>query len=101
MPVKRIPKNAVFTKDPHSIGDYEVRWTNFLAANSDTIATGTFVIVSGDGALVKTNEQQTSSSMYVWLASGTHQQWYDVECKIDTTGGRHWERSIRIKVVQK
>ena len=101
MVTRRIPKDAQFTKDPGEHGDYEVRWVDFLGVNADTILTGTFNILTGDGELHKTNEFLTSTAMYVWLATGTHQVWYEVENIIQTVGGRTWNRSILIKVVEK
>lgn len=101
MATRTIPKDAQFTKDPNDLGDYEVRWTHFLGVNADEIATGTFNLLTGDGALAIINEFITTTAMYVWLASGTHQQQYEIENVIQTVGGRRWNRSILIKVVEK
>jgi hypothetical protein len=101
MATRKIPKDAQFVKDPNDLGDYEVRWTHFLAANSDQVSTGTFNILTGDGELMIANEYVTPTSMYVWFASGTHQQQYEIENVIHTVGGRRWNRSILIKVVER
>lgn len=95
-----IPELAQFKKDPFDWGDWEIRWLHYLAKHSDTIATGSFTILTpNDGALVIGNVLQTSTSQYVWLYTGTLNQEYYVQGIIDTTGGRRWRRTILVKIV--
>lgn len=96
---RKIPKEAIFTKDPDEIADYRVDWSVFLGTDSDTIVTGTFIMESG--ALKKCSEEMGSTYMDIWVSSGTASVDYEIINRIETLGGRHWDRTILMKVIPK
>jgi len=96
---KNLPKEAIFTKDPNEIADYRVNWATFLGTDSDTIVTGTFSIEPG--TLVKESEVMTTTYMDIWISSGTASVDYEILNEITTLGGRTWQRTILMKVIEK
>jgi hypothetical protein len=95
---RKIPKEAIFTKDPDEVADYRVDWGTFLGTDSDTIVTGTF---SADAGITIDSEEMTSTSMDVWLSGGTDKEDYEIANRITTLGSRTWERTILIQVIEK
>jgi hypothetical protein len=96
---RKIPPEAVCEKDPNEKADYRVDWGTFLGADNDTIVTGTFSVQPG--TLYKESEIQATTYMDIWVSSGTDKVDYEITNTIDTLGGRHWERTILIKVIEK
>lgn len=96
--VRIIPVDAVFTKDPDEVKDFQVNWATALGADVDTIVTGTFTAETG---ITKDSEVMTTTTMTVWLSGGTDANDYEILNEIETARGRTWHRSILIKVIEK
>ena len=96
--VRKIPPEAIFTKDPDEVKDFRVDWATALGADVDTIVTGTFVSEAG---ITKDSEVMSSSYMDVWVSGGTDAEDYEILNEITTALGRIWHRSILIKVIEK
>lgn len=85
-------------KDPNAILDYELDWSAWLiAANSDTIATSTWIVPDGlTRALAGDSHNDTSA--VIWLSGGTAGQLYTLTNRITTTGGRTEDRTRALYV---
>ena len=86
-----------FTKDPHAILDYTVRWIDWLASG-DAISSSSWIVESG---IVTVSTSNTTSDAIIFLASGTVGQIYEVTNRIITTGSRQDERTISILIEDK
>lgn len=81
-------------KDPSDLLDYSISWSGLLG--SDTISTVTWTVPSG---LVSESQSNTATRTTIWLSGGTAGTTYAVACLIVTTGGREFERSASLTVV--
>lgn len=97
-------------KDPSAVLDYVFDWaplTNGRAgATSDWLASGETIssktVTAESGITVDSSSiTDSSTSVTVWLSSGTAGSNYLVTCRIVTSGGRTDERSIRLLVRQR
>jgi hypothetical protein len=82
-------------KDPDAVVDYEATWTPWLAEDSDTIVTATWIVPTG---LTVTDESHTDTTATVWLSGGTVGQSYVVTSRVTTAQGRTDDRSMLIVV---
>ena len=100
---KKLPEEAIFTKDPDEKADYRVNWGTFLGTDSDTIVTGTFSLDASneDTGLVLGTEILSSTYMDIWTHTGTSNKDYEIMNQIETAAGRRWNRTILIKVIPK
>ena len=94
---------AYIEKDPYSVLDYTLDWTNWMPAG-DTITTVTITAqtISGDTAPLAIDS--TTNTDYLATANisgGTVGNIYNVEYKIDTTNGLKDSRNIRITVLER
>lgn len=90
-------------KDDQAVLDYIFDWTNWLNDVTDSISSKVASIGSNgsaDGILTIQSSaiDGTSKKVTIWLAGGTVDQTYQVECKITTAAGRTDERSIYVKI---
>jgi hypothetical protein len=83
----------VFTKDPNATLDYSVDWTNWL--DTDTIASVVWVVPAG---ITQSSVSNTTKVATIWLSGGTTGKFYNITCRITTTGGRIDDRTITITV---
>jgi len=83
-------------KDPDSILDYVVDWSEWLG--SDTVSSSTFTVGTG---LTKDSESNTTTTATVWVSGGTANSSYTVTNRIVTAGGRTADRSFVVKVVER
>lgn len=88
---------ADFIKDPSSVLDYTVDWSNWLASG-ETISASAFTVESG---LTKDSESNGDTSGTVWLSGGTAGTAYSVTHQITTTAGRTDERSFVVDVLSR
>jgi len=86
-----------FTKDPHGIVDYTVRWTSWLPSD-DTISSSSWTVPAG---IVKTSESNDTVDAIIFLASGTVGQIYEITNRIITAGGRQNDQTISILIEEK
>lgn len=82
-----------YLKDPISVLDYTVDWSDWL--DGDTIATSIWTVPTG---ITQASETETTTAATIWLSGGTDGSDYTVTNRITTVGGRTDERSIVIVV---
>ena len=89
-----------FRKDPNSVLDYKIDWTNWLAYTSpaDTISTSSW---TADSGITIDSSSKTTRKATVWLSGGTVGGEYEVTNRIVTAAGRTVDRSIWISVVER
>jgi hypothetical protein len=94
---------AYIEKDPYSVLDYSLDWTNWMPAG-DTITsiTVTAETISGDSSPL-TIDSTTNTSYIVTanISGGTAGNIYNIEFKIVTTNGLRDSRNFRIKVLER
>lgn len=86
-------------KDPQAVLDWKYDWVNWMAAG-ETIS-GTPTITITPSGLTKDSQANTTTSVTVWLSSGTLGVTYRVACRIVTSQGRTDERTIGIRVTDR
>ena len=93
---------ATFTKDPDSLLDYEIDWTNFLSDSDgnviDSLLSSTFIAPAGVTVRLNPPSTFTSTNTRVWLEGGTEGSQYDVVNRIQTADGRVEDRFFRIRI---
>ena len=87
---------AVFEKDPQSVLDYEINWTEWL--KGDTIIVSQWTVEEG---LIQDSNSFTDTITTVWFSGGTNQSRYEATNSIITGNGRAADRTIRIKCKEK
>jgi hypothetical protein len=85
-------------KDPDAKLPFAVDWTEWLAAEGDTVSSFIWIVPAG---LTKESEATSGAKATVWLSGGTADQNYTVICRITTTGGRIDDRHLTIQVRQR
>lgn len=108
-----------YEKDPQDFLDYGIKAADALHAESDEIdqdEDGNFLVTwTVPDGLVKENESirdgetekvdpgtiVPNSVGIVWLSGGTVGETYQVSGRIETTGGRTYERSFTVYVVER
>lgn len=88
---RRDAQGFYIQKDPDSVLDYVVDWSDWLGA--DTITNAAFTVPAG---LTKQSETFNATSATVWLAGGTAGTSYNVNCRVTTAAGRVVDRSFRV-----
>lgn len=86
-----------FRKDPASVLDYGIDWSDWLDSG-ETISTSTWTVPVG---ITKDSESNGDTSTLVWLSGGTAGTTYELANKIVTSDGRTVERTIEIIVEQR
>lgn len=86
---------STFEKQPSEIQDYDIDFSEWLAAFPDT---ATDYTVTVDAGITKGDTSMTGGVVKVWLSDGTSGTTYKVAAKITTAGGRVKEDEIKIKV---
>lgn len=71
-------------KDPDSVLDYKIDWSEWLASG-DTVNGAAWTAATG--ITIDSSAYDTTSST-VWLSGGTVGEEYEVMCEIETAGGR-------------
>ena len=85
-------------KEPDEVLDYTFDWSDWLTEISDTISSDTVTVESG---LTEDSNSNDTTSVTVWVSSGTAGTSYTVSSKIVTAGGRTAERTITIDVKER
>jgi hypothetical protein len=86
-----------FIKDPSSVLDYRIDWTDWLQPG-DTISTSNWTVPAGISKDSNTNDTVSAT---IWLSGGTAGNIYNIVCRIVTAVGRTDERSLDIKVEER
>lgn len=85
-------------KDPDALLDYPLDWTGWLADAADTIVASTWEVADGTVIIDSGRTSFNSSGTIVWLSGGIAGETVIVTNHIVTAGGRHDDRSLRIKI---
>ena len=93
----RWKKNLTFRKDPDSVLDYVMDYTDWLPTG-DTIDSHTVTVDSG---ITLDSSSNTTTAVTAWLSGGTAGNVYSITYQAVTSGGRTIDRTIRIKVENK
>jgi len=80
-------------KDPDSIIDYGVDWSNWLATG-ETITSSAWIVPAG---LTNDSDSNTSTATAIFLSGGTSGTTYELTNRVTTSGGRTEDRSMLIK----
>jgi len=86
-------RGLTFIKDPDSVLDYPVNFSDWLGV--DTIDSHT---VTAESGLTKDSSSNDSTTVTAWVSGGTVGNTYDLTYHIVTTAGREIDRTIKIKV---
>lgn len=93
---------ATFTKDPDSLLDYEIDWSNFLSDPDgnvvDSLIASSFIPGAGITVRLDPPATFTSTKTRVWIEGGTEGSQYDIVNRIRTSDGRIEDRFFRIKI---
>ena len=84
---------AFIKKDPESVLDYTINWSDFLTTG-DTVASATYTVDTG---LTKDSNSNTTTATTVTLSGGTAGTVYTVKCVMTTTASRVAARRFRVK----
>lgn len=86
-----------FRKDPQSVLDYGIDWSDWLASG-ETISTSTWTVPTG---ITEDSDSKGDTSTIIWLSGGTAGATYKIANKIVTSDSRTVERSIDIIMEQR
>lgn len=93
------PPVQSFTKDPGSVLDYGLDWSELTSA--DPIVESTWTVTTTPSDLTIDESPPSSFSgdeTRVWLSGGTDGRTYDVVNQIRTQAGRVYERTLEVQV---
>ena len=82
-----------FEKDPDSTEDYAFNWVMDLGG--DTISSSTFSLPDG---LTEVSTSNTESVTQIFVSGGACGQTYRITNRIQTSGGRTFDKTIRILI---
>jgi hypothetical protein len=97
------PTNTRFkVKNPGSTVDYQFSWTEYLAAQSDSISTATCVVDNPTGSeddLTINSVSHDSTTVTVWVSAGVVGTIYQLTNTVTTAGTRTdtWTALIEIQ----
>ena len=98
-------------KDKDELLDYSIDWSRFL--NTDTISGVTWYIDAADGIKTEVSATDIVSGLQfvqgtytntvatIRLGLGTNNVRYRITCKVTTSGGLQYERSVFLRIKEK
>lgn len=84
-------------KDPDDVLDYPIDWSDVLALDEDTISTVTWTFPAG---ITKVSQTEDDTVAVAWISGGTDGVRYSIGCRIQTAGGRIYDRTFELSVRQ-
>lgn len=90
-----MPILEFFKKQPADVQDYDIDFTEYLDALTDTAASA---VVDPEPGITVVNYLILGNAVKVWLSGGTSGQKYKVTVRLTTTGGRVKEVEILLIV---
>ena len=91
-------------KDPDEIEDFICDWTARLG-DSDAISTSLWIVPTGINDIAESFDNNVTigdlpnrSGTTIWLSGGTEGSTYTFVNRIETTGGRTYDQSIKLKI---
>lgn len=88
-------------KDPDEVLDYAIDWTAELADKNDTAQSAAWTVPDGLTQPAGKPPTLDGGKATVWLAGGTSGRTYSVSCRLTTTAGRIYDRSLVITVANR
>lgn len=85
-------------KDPAAILDYCFDWSDWLAGDSDTIASHTVTV---DAGITLDSDSATTTKVTAWVSGGTGGNSYKLTCRIVTAQARTDERHMILHVQER
>lgn len=85
-----------FVKDPNSVEDFEFNWVAEL--NGDTISTSSFILPDG---MTQVSASNTTTTATVFVSGGTNGQLYRITNRVVTAGGRTYDRTYRVLIMDR
>lgn len=90
-----MPILETFQKQPADVQDYDIDFSEYLSALTDTAASA---VVEAEPGITVVNHLIIGTRVKVWLSGGTSGVRYKVTVRLTTTGGRTKEVEIRLVV---
>ena len=95
-----------YTQGSREVLDYQIDWSTVLAAESDTGASSAWYSEAGtptigDGANGASAPSLSLGIATAWLVGGNPGEIYHLTNVLTTDGGRKFEASIQVKVIDK
>jgi hypothetical protein len=82
-------------KDPNEVLDYDIDWNDRLE-DGETISTSTFTVASGSVEI--DNDTDTAGVTTVWLSGGTEGEVCVILNRIETSAGRIYDQSVKLRI---
>jgi hypothetical protein len=86
------------TKDPDEVLDYNVNWTDRLEVG-ETIVASFFSVAEGD--VVIDDDDELNGVCTVWLSGGTAGTVAIILNRIETSEGRTYDQSVKLRIRSK
>lgn len=87
------------TKDPDEVKDYGLNWADRLAEAEDTLSSSAWSVVTGGVALVLSSPSfEATGKTTIWVAGGTLGVTYELLNRVVTSGGRTYDKTMRLKM---
>lgn len=86
-----------YTKDPQSVLDYNVDWSQWLG--SDTISISSFSVLPAGLTLGASSKTPTVTT--IWVSDGVVNNTYTITNTIITANGRTVDRSFNIVIIDR
>lgn len=84
-------------KDPNDVLDYAIDWNDVLDLDADAIASAVWTFPSG---VTMDSQAEATGVTTVWISGGTAGTRYEISCRLTTTGGRTYDRTVTLSVRQ-
>lgn len=85
-------------KDPNEVLDYDIDWSERLE-DGETIVASFFTVESG--TVVIDDDEDAVGVTKVWLSGGTAGESCVVQNRIETSAGRTYDQSVRLRIRNK
>lgn len=92
-------------KDPNEILDYQLDWADPESprldlsdpAHKETLVSSVFSIVEGD-VVIESQSFAATGLTTVWLSGGTDGTLCEILNRVETSGGRTYDQSVRLRI---
>jgi len=87
-----------YVKDPDTVDDIPIDWSDYLTEKSDTISSSSWIVPTG---ITLDSDTETTTGTTAWLSGGTLGCEYVCVNRIVTVGGRTQDKTIVVKIGEK
>lgn len=91
-------------KDPDEILDYQLDWADAESPRLDlttqpheTLTSSTYTVVEGD-VVIDSHAFAPTGLTTVWLSGGTDGTLCEILNRVETSGGRTYDQSVRLRI---